>query len=395
MQVLALLLVSGGLLAGGFVLYRALTFEGGGGRTLLWPGSTFRMIEGAGAPSGDGLRIYRFAANGRASAMVTGLKLDAAAYRFLDYRIEGLDPRAAAALIWVTREFPRSLRVSRLSPDASGAGALALSEVPYWSGEVTRVGLLFEGSQRRPLVIRDMTVRSSYAPLSELGLVWRDWTAFEGWAGYSINFIVGGPKQALIHPVPAVAAWVGLALILYWVWMRARRRPTVRSVWVLIPLFGWLALDSRWLLDLARQNLLTEQLFAGKTAEEKRLADKDGSLYEYILSVKQALPESPQRVFLVTEQPFSGTAYVRLRAAYHLLPHNVFSHLSTPPSADQVRAGDYVLLLDRAAAAVRYDAHRGLLVWPGGRLAAAAVLVGPDGGLYRILSEQGATDVRE
>ena len=231
-----------------------------------------------------------------------------------------------------------------------------------------------------------------YSFSAQLGLVWREWSAFEGWTGHSINFIVGGPKHALVHPVPAAAAWVGLALALYWAWTRIRRRPPLSLVWILVPLLGWLALDARWLFDLGRQNLRTEQQFMGKTDVEKHLADKDGSLYRFVQRVKQALPEEPRRVFLVTQEPFARSVYIRQRASYHLLPHNVYSHLARPPDADQVRSDDYVLLLGRVAESVAYDRERGVLEWPGGRLSAAPALVDRDGSLFRVIEPQGAAN---
>ena len=182
-------------------------------------------------------------------------------------------------------------------------------------------------------------------------------------------------------------------MALYWVWGKIRRKPRDPLVAVSILLLCWLALDARWLLDLGRQNLQTGRQFEGKMATEKRLADKDGSLFRFILEIRDALPEEPQRVFLVTREPFDRSTYLRLRASYHLLPHNVYSHLAMPPNTNQVRADDYVLLLGRVAEGIRYDQQSRLLEWGrDGRLAAVPELVSPNGALYRVIKADGGED---
>lgn len=384
--------VSGVLLVAGFSAYQASAREADSIQPLRWPGSAFRVVEGTGGLRGSGMQIRSLAGSGRAAAMVAKLRIDADSFQLMEYRIEGLDPKMVAGFIWVTREHPRSLRTVRLNPDASGFGTLNLEQLPDWDGQVARAGFLFEGSLGSPLVIRQMSLRP-FSLASQLGLVWREWTAFEGWTGHSINFIIGGPKHVMIQPVAAAAAWVGLALVLYWVWVKVRRRPPDRLVGISILLLCWLALDARWLLDLGRQNLQTEQQFEGKTGAEKRLADKDGSLFKFVLEIRNALPAAPQRVFLVTREPFNRSAYARLRASYHLLPHNVYSHLAVPPDSNQVQVDDYVLLLGRVAEGIHYDQQSRLLEWAGGgHLATVPELVSRSGALYRVIKADGVDD---
>ena len=86
----------------------------------------------------------------------------------------------------------------------------------------------------------------------------------------------------------------------------------------MVSLCGWLLLDLRWTVNLARQVALTVTKFGGKSERDKRLADVDGVLYEFIEQVRAALPPAPQRVWVASDTP-----YFNGRAAYHLYPHNV------------------------------------------------------------------------
>ncbi|MEZ5583166.1 MAG: hypothetical protein R3F37_10750 [Candidatus Competibacteraceae bacterium] len=142
--------------------------------------------------------------------------------------------------------------------------------------------------------------------------------------------------------VPAVALWVGLCIVIYFGVLVIRRLPVTIVPFAAFILTGWLVLDARWQWSLWNQLESTEAQFSGKDWQEKRLAGEDGGLFQFILEIKSLLPAEPARIFIISADPFEGTRYLRSRARYHLLPHNVFPLLSSLPTHAQ--PGDYLLV---------------------------------------------------
>ncbi len=229
--------------------------------------------------------------------------------------------------------------------------------------------------------------RSSLGITGLLIRLWREWTVFDGWRGHSTHFIFGVAPSALLSPVIAAAAWGGLSAVLYMGLLRWRQQTWKLWPFALLFLLVWMILDARWQVNLWRQMGVTRQQYAGKTWEEKRLVAGDGALFRFVSEVKQWLPERPVRIFIVSATPHQrgGTEYIRLRTHYHLLPHNVYSAKARPPSQQQARTGDFILILNPIPA-VRYAPRHKLLYWTRQHAIAAEPLYeAPTGSLYRVL----------
>jgi hypothetical protein len=120
-----------------------------------------------------------------------------------------------------------------------------------------------------------------------------------------------------------------------------------------------MALDGLWQSRLVDQVELTQARFAGLSTSAKKNRELDSDLR---LQSRQILAELEplrgKRVFLVHDS--RGHHFFRLRAQYHLLPLNVFNFGRGLPDPADVRAGDYLLVLD-GSERIRFDAGSRML----------------------------------
>jgi hypothetical protein len=277
----------------------------------------------------------------------------ASRYARLRWHIEGLQPQTDIRFAWTTPTAPMALREAPLQPSGKGTGELHLDSLPHWQGSITGVGLIVYGPLAQPLILHKLELLQPTPGIGALLVqLWNEWTILESWSQRSINFIAGTSPQALLPPVPAVAAWIGLSALLYSGLLLIQRRSWTMMPFATLFLVGWLVLDARWQWNLWRQADLTLEQYAGKNGEEKSLVAADGQLFQFILEVKKKMPPPPVRVFLLTADPADKTRYIRSRAHFHLLPHNVNSSLSSLPV--KARKSDYILILG-SIPNLRYD----------------------------------------
>ena len=332
------------------------------------------------------------ATSSRVTVLVSSptVALPALVYNELEWRIDGLTDSGQVRLVWATQEVPGKLQGAELSHQGRSVGRLAMHDVSEWGGTIQGVGVLVTGPLEQSLEIRDLTLEpKGLGAIALLSQLWREWTVFEGWHGWSAHFIVGGTRGGLFSPVPAVAAWVALSSILYTGVALWRRRYLGLLPYAFFLLSGWLALDLRWQVDLWRQVALTEHTFAGKTWDEKRLAAPDGETYRFVRGLKSELPAAPARIFVVSADPAGtgpgNTEYLRLRVQYHLLPHNVYSDADKPPSASHAEAGDFILILG-SMPDISFDSQDNRMRWDGAApLPVERVYQAPMGTLYRVM----------
>ena len=257
---------------------------------------------------------------------------------------------------------------------------VSLANNPAWVGRVVGVGLAIRGPLTQPARVRGMVAK----PMGALELAGdraREWFAFEGWSGTSINAVTGGADLQDL-PLPLLLVVAGIVGVGSWL-LLARRGARAAALPVAIALVfvaAWTVLDARWAWNLVRQVGETGAQYAGKDARERRLAAEDGPLYAFIERVGARLPAPPARVFM-----FADAHYFRGRGAYHLYPHNVFfePYRNTLPATTLLRPGDYVVVWQRRG--VQYDAAARKLRWDGHPpLTADALLVEPGGALFVI-----------
>jgi hypothetical protein len=187
----------------------------------------------------------------------------------------------------------------------------------------------------------------------------KKWFALDRWQATSINFVDGDAIEKKVSPVLVIAAIILLALALNLILAIAKIMPlNVAMVWGMV-LLGWFILDIRWQANLFQQLDLTHQQFAGKTWEDKHLADEDAALFNFMRKVKSTLPPANGRILY-----FSDDAYSRGKGAYHLYPQNVLAR-NDLPSASKIKTGDYIALF--AKKGVQYDRPHQLLIWGDGQ----------------------------
>ena len=205
----------------------------------------------------------------------------------------------------------------------------------------------------------------------------REWLAFEPWSGGSINSRNGG-ADAQDLPLPfALAAIVGLALIIYAILAGGcasdRSVPAAdcrRSVRLRV-----VHSDVPWQWNLMREARATFQQYAGKSWRERHLAAEDGALFAFIEKARAKLPPPPVRVFMGAD-----ALYFRDRGAYHLYPYNVYfdPYRNTMPDSAKLRDGDYVVVFRRKG--VQFDPAQKKLRWDGGQPLDAELLFAEGGG---------------
>ncbi|TMH06627.1 MAG: hypothetical protein E6H67_05835 [Betaproteobacteria bacterium] len=142
-----------------------------------------------------------------------------------------------------------------------------------------------------------------------------------------------------------------------------------------------IALDVRWQWNLARQVMVTGELYGGKSWRDRHLVADDRAVFAFIEKVRINLPPSPVRVFMVADEH-----YYRDRGAYHLYPYNVYFSPweNAMPPASAVHSGDYFVVYQRRG--VQYDAANRRLRWSDNP-PVPAELVFSEGGsaMFRIL----------
>lgn len=329
-----------------FLVYYKTGDHYAGDAIAVFDHGKLRLMAGGGEDTADGLIIRQLSARGFALVSSSPVRLPADTYSELQWRIDGLDEHTEIHFVWITQAKPEELHGVMVIHDAKTSGRVALADTPGWEESIGRVGLRIQGSLTKPLVLHSLVLKAATPDIRVLlARIWGEWSAFEGWSGHSINYIVGGPVDSLFPIVPAVAAWVALSCLTYGVLIVKRRQAWTLAPFAVFFMCGWLLLDAHWQWNLWRQLKITYHQFAGKSWEQKHLGDEDGKLFSFMQEVKKRLPTHPVRIFLVSADPEASTKYERLRAHYHLLPHNVYSLLSEPPPSDKARAGDYVLIL--------------------------------------------------
>lgn len=308
------------------------------------------------------------------------LTLDGGAYRYLRYRIEVPDPNTRIALVWQTQA-SEGLLTADLQPSHGGASLFNLGTLPDWQGTINGAGIFVVGNPESEPV-RIYQLRFYPGDWRDwLRLVWHEWTRPETWSALSINTLEAAPT---LSQTVAAASWMGLALVLLGIWRLLARRPVSTAAWLTALLLPWLAVDLLWQSRLDQQLEQTRTQFQGRSAAEKHLIDTDSTLYAYVQRLKRdLLPAEPARIFILRQS--QGHDYLRLRAQYHLLPHNSFNYGYFPPRG-KPRPGDFILVLD-SIEALRYEG--GALRWGAiGRVDATLLDSDPIGQLYRVNADQ-------
>src|SRR5699024_2160443 len=221
-------------------------------------------------------------------------------------------------------------------------------------GQVQFVFFELTGVDANPFVIEGIRFEPSKPGFLELqGRLFGEWFQFTPWTQRSTNQTRAAMQPVLVSPAIAVGAWVLLAWLICAVSVRGRPA-AIWPAFLMFAVCGWLLLDVRWQTDLLNKDLKTVDSFYGKAWKDRRLADIDGQLFDFVRKLKERAGVGQRRLFALGD-----AGYWRVRARYHGLP---WSTRSTDRELDHewtrhLQSGDLMLRLD--APGIQQKGHRG------------------------------------
>jgi hypothetical protein len=223
---------------------------------------------------------------------------------------------------------------------AGGAlqGTIDLVREPEWTGSIRGLTVVVQGPVTAPLTLTQIELVPASRTETARRMV-AEWLTFESWHGGSINYIYGG-HSTFASPMPVFAALItALASLLYWGFCRGWAKIGNGWHWAVIVIVPWLLLDLRWVANFGRQLDATAMLFAGKTADEKRLTD-DREFFAFIAVARDKIPVTA-RVFM-----FADEEYHRVKGGYLLRPRNSLNIAKDPAllPPDTFAPGEYLVL---------------------------------------------------
>jgi len=355
-------------------------------------GKSMQAVVGSAESRGEALAITAYhAEQGELSAAAVWRgRFQAADYPLLAYQIGTVFPGPEFKLIWRTTRDPDVLHNTQLSVADNELSWLDLSRIPEWQGTVVELGVYAFANAADDALSIDHLSLETLGWHGALASHWTDWTAFRGWTTRSINFLYGTVDEHALSPVVVAAAWTALAIgvLLIAGLFAGGLQPGALVAVLLVP---WICVDLLWQRELMSQLTQTRSQFAGKTLEQKHLADIDGNIYRYITRLKNdVLPKTPTRVIVLHNS--QGHNFERLKAQYYLLPHRVYNFGRKPPKSGLATV-DYILVLGEIPG-LEFDLQTSKLVWKKGKRSLAVEQVDKEsmGALFRVAPDRVAPD---
>lgn len=357
-------------------------------------GKSMQAVVGSAEVRGEKLAITAYhAGEGELTAIAVWRgRFQAVHFPLLAYQVDTAFPGPELNLIWRTSSNPGVLYNTQLSSTGDGVAWLDLARNPDWQGTVEELGVYaFAHEEDQELTIAHLTLE----PLGWRGALashWSDWTAFRGWSTRSINFLYGTVDSYALSPVLVAAAWSALAVSLLLIagLLGGGWQPGALVAVLLLP---WISVDLFWQKELVTQLTQTRSQFAGKTAQEKHLADIDSHIYRYIMRLKdEVLPQASSRIVILHDS--QGHNFERLKAQYYLLPHKVYNFGRMPPKTG-LSSIDYILVLGEVSG-LEFHPQTNTLVWKHGKRSLVVDQLDSDsmGRLYRVLPRLPAAEKR-
>ena len=344
--------------------YLALTAPGpwlGAPPTLRWVPGEFTVTHGSARQAKDAIVVTAPDAS-RSVVISINTSFRARDYPVVAWQAANIPDGVEATLLWYTDlQGSRVLR-HPITVDGGRLAAVSVSTDPGWLGRIGGLALVLQGNFTEPILVRGASAEPMGA-MQVLGDRVREWLAFEGWTGASINGLASGAEREGLPFTALLAAAAALAALVYaalWRWTSRflGDAPAIGLAAILVA--AWIAADGRWQWNLARQAMATRDRYGGKSWEERHRAAEDGPLFDFIERVRNKLPNGRARVFMAAD-----LAYFRARGAYHLYPYDVYYDPASPaiPPPGVVRSGDYLVVYQRRG--VQYDAAARRLRWDG------------------------------
>lgn len=345
-------------------------------------GAAFTPVIGSARRDGDSLVVTAMAgAQGAMQVHQPTQPIDAGSLPILRYRFEELPRMLELVFLFRRADQPDDVKVLTVPGVGGRAGAVDLSRLPEWDGQIIEIGFAeFPGAQSVPpsRAFRSFDLAQvefqSRSWLSALAVRRDDWFGRQSWELMSLSAIGPDSDRPRGWPLPPLLFFGVVTTLLAGMVLLGWRGRQLMPMAVIGFGLAWVMLDLRWLHDLHGRHAGTRAIYGGLPAQERALLQPDQAVFDGAARIRAALAdEHPDtRVFVD-----AGSTYARARLLYHLLQLNVapvdLVHYGTP----EQRAGSIVVLFD--ARAPRFDTQTGLLHFSDRSMPATPILI--DGAL--------------
>ena len=362
-------------LAACVVAYLAVTVPGAwfpGSAPRAWAADSLTLTRGEGARAGDELVVTAPDATGLTLVSVVA-KFRSSDYPAVTWAAIGIPDTAIVRLLWYSDYTPQIVNSAPVAVEAGRPLPVLLARRSRMGRQHQRPCTRHSGAADRSRCASAVSSPSRWARSTSSATASREWLAFEGWTGTSINTIVGGADiQGLSLPALlagavalAVAHRLSAPAIRYPQCCRCRS-PTMlghvvrrRVASCSTPAGPGISRAScRRPSRSSRARTRPRQV----SCRRRRTALRDSS--------KRRATCCRRRRRACSSSP--TPSYFRDRAAYHLYPHNVYFDPrcptpSRPPST--LRPGDWLVVYQRRG--IQYNAAEQRLRWDDGQSVAA------------------------
>jgi hypothetical protein len=317
---------------------------------MRFAGSDFHVVLGAAVENGRRLGINAVGTDHMALQSVTlSAPIEASSFPVLRYRWQDFPRTLELSFVFRRADEPDDVHTITLPPAGAHPAYFDLSSTPDWRGRIIEAG--FAEFPTAQLVPADIAFRPFSLVEAELwspswrgslGTLGTDWSAYRPWALMSVSAL--GPDAPWPHkPTPVLVLTIGLAVSIAlaaallarsWTWLGLTLCTAIAG--------GWLALDLRWIGELADRHVLTRELYAGKPWRERATIEPDTALIAASARVRDVLARVPPSTHVVVA---ASAAYDVLRLVYHLLPANVAPMTAIAGDTARLRAMQPALLV--------------------------------------------------
>ena len=243
-------------------------------------------------------------------------------FPFIEYQLSPLHPGLSVHLFWRNSDEPDKLHSVQLPLSTLKSNMANLSNEAGWAGTIVELTIFAQGDLRDTTFdLKQLTLLPATSG-NILKQIASDALSLRVWTQASINAIKLGPTNTIMSPVLAISVWVALSIVMFMLlkWASTSFKCTPGSNQVLsfsgaVFLIGWIALDLLWTRRLLFQAEETNYLFAGKSMQDKKLADIDGGIYKDVSLLMGQLGKPGPRIWIVTK---GISTFVGYRIKYHL-----------------------------------------------------------------------------
>jgi hypothetical protein len=279
----------------------------------------WRMVEGQGEWAEEGFKVLASGRFGRAElAIDLPIGLRVSDYSHVGIRFKKAVP-SNLSLGWsTTPQFQASAMVSLEQGDARSAIGHVSSD-RQWRDPVYFLSVEQMGFIDGPWTVESVElVPGPITFMRAQQLLLDSFYVTAPWVQRNPHFLWPTDPVPRISLVMATALWVFLAVVFFRLYGRSSRH--LSPLVFFVPLaIGWLVVDLRWQVELGHKAYATVSAFAGMAPEERFENDLDGSLYDFVQTLRESHSRSNfERVFAL-----SSVEFWRKRARYHLAAWDV------------------------------------------------------------------------